>query len=61
LFRFLTFLLLLAWTERSFGIKMLWLVLIMVGGNIIMSVYVLQLLGLPPDGPASALLRQNAA
>jgi hypothetical protein len=40
---------------------MLWLVLIMVGGNIIMSVYVLQLLGLPPDGPASALLRQNAA
>jgi hypothetical protein len=36
-------------------------VLIMMGGDIIMSLYVLQLFGLPPDGPASALFRQKAA
>jgi sensor histidine kinase regulating citrate/malate metabolism len=40
----------------------LWFVLIMVGGNIIMSLYVpLQLFGLRPDEHASALFRQTAA
>jgi len=40
----------------------LWFVLIMVGGNIIMSLCVLpQLFGLLPDEPASALFRQKAA
>jgi hypothetical protein len=59
---FLTFFCWLAWRECSLGIKVLWFVLIMVGGNIIMSLYVpLQLFGLPPDEHASALFRQTAA
>ncbi len=61
-FGFLTFFCWLAWRERSLGIKIFWFVLIMAGGNIIMSLYVLlQLFGLRPDEPASALFRQKAA
>jgi hypothetical protein len=54
---------LLASVERApLDIKILWFVLIMVGGNIIMSLYLLlQPFGLPPDEPASALFRQKAA
>jgi hypothetical protein len=40
----------------------LWFVPIMVGGSIIRSLYVLlQIFGLRPDEPASALFRQKAA
>jgi len=61
-FGFLTFFCWLAWRERSLRIKIFWFVLIMAGGNIIMSLYVLlQLFGLRPDEPASALFRQKAA
>jgi hypothetical protein len=61
-FGFLTFFCWLAWRERSLGVKALWFVLIMAGGNIAMSLYVLlQLFGLKPDESASALFRQKAA
>jgi Protein of unknown function (DUF1475) len=61
-FGFLTFFCWLAWRERSLGVKLFWFVLIMAGGNIAMSLYVLlQLFGLRPDQPASALFQQKAA
>ena len=61
-FGFLTFFCWLAWRERSLGLKILWFVLIMAGGNIIMSLYVLlQLFGLKADESVSALFRQKAA
>jgi hypothetical protein len=61
-FGFLTFFCWLAWRERSLGLKILWFVLIMAGGNIAMSLYVLlQLFGLKPEESVSALFRQKAA
>jgi hypothetical protein len=52
----------LAWRERSLGVKILWFVLIMAGGNIAMSFYMLlQLNGLKPGESVSALFRQKAA
>jgi hypothetical protein len=61
-FGFITFFCWLAWRERSLGIKLLWFVLIMAGGNIAMSLYVLlQLFGLRADESASALFRQKTA
>jgi hypothetical protein len=60
-FGFLTFCCWLAWRER-WGVKILWFVLSMAGGNIAVSLYVLlQLFGLKPDESTSALLRQKAA
>jgi hypothetical protein len=48
--------------SASLGAKILWFVLIMAGGNITMYLYVLlQLFGLRPDQPASALFGQKAA
>jgi hypothetical protein len=59
-FGFLTFFCWLAWRERSLGVKILWFVLIMAGGNIAMSLYVLlQLQRLKPEEPASALFQQK--
>jgi hypothetical protein len=59
---FLTFLCWLAWRERSLGGKILRFVLIMAGGNITMSLYVLrQHFALRPDEPISALSGQKAA
>jgi hypothetical protein len=61
-FGFLTIFCRPAWRERSLGIKMFWFVPIMAGGNLIMSLYVLlQLFGLRPDEPVSALFRPKAA
>ena len=61
-FGFITFFCWLAWRERSLGIKIVWLVLIMALGNIAMSLYVLiQLFGLRAEESASALFRQKAA
>jgi hypothetical protein len=61
-FGFLTFFCWLAWRERSLGIKILWFVLIMAGGNIAMSLYVLlQLIKLKPEQSVSALFRQKTA
>jgi hypothetical protein len=60
-FGFLTFFCWLAWRERLLGVKILWFVLIMTGGNIAMSLYVLlQLFALPPEESVSALFRQKA-
>lgn len=51
-----------AWRERSWGNRVLWLVLIMGLGNIATSLYlVLQLLRLSPGQPASAILAKRAA
>lgn len=59
---FITFFCWLAWRERSLAIKLLWFVLIMAGGNIAMSLYVLlQLFGLRTDESPSALFRQKTA
>ena len=61
-FGFLTFFCWLAWRERSLGGKIVWFALIMAGGNIAMSLYVLiQLFQLKPDESVSALFRQKAA
>ena len=59
---FITFFCWVAWRERSFGIKILWFVLIMALGNIAMSLYVLiQLFGLKREESASALFQQKTA
>jgi hypothetical protein len=61
-FGFITFFCWLAWRERSLGSKISWLVLILVLGNIAMSLYVLiQLFGLRPEESASALFTRKAA
>jgi hypothetical protein len=61
-FGFSTFFSWLAWQERSPGAKLMWFVLIMAGGAITVSLYMLlQLFGLRPDEPASASFRQEAA
>ena len=57
-FAFFCFWLWLAFRERSVVKSILWAVLIVLGGNITMSVYVLmQLFRLKPEEPASAILR----
>lgn len=59
---FITFFCWLAWRERKLSIKIVWFVLIMVLGNIAMSLYVLiQLFALNSEESASALFRQKAA
>ena len=61
-FGFLAFFCWLAWRERSLGTKGVWFVLMLASGHIAMSLHVLlQLFGLRPDQPASALFRQKAA
>jgi hypothetical protein len=61
-FGFLTFFCWLAWREKSLAVKIVWFVLIMLGGNIAMSLYVLiQLFQLKMEEGVSALFRQKAA
>jgi hypothetical protein len=61
-FGFLTFFCWLAWRERSLGVKIVWFVLIMLGGNIAMSMYVLiQLFQMKAEDSVSALFRQKTA
>lgn len=61
-FGFITFFCWLAWRESSLGVKIIWFVLIMAGGNIAMSLYVLiQLFQLKPEESVSGLFRQKAA
>jgi hypothetical protein len=61
-FGFITFFCWVAWRERSLALKLFWFVVIMLLGNIAMSLYVLlQLFGLKTDDPVSALFRQKTA
>jgi hypothetical protein len=61
-FGFLTFFCWLAWREKSLGVKLVWFVAIMAGGNIAMSLYALiQLFKLKADDGVSALFRQKTA
>ncbi len=61
-FGFITFFCWVAWRERSTTIKAVWLVLILLLGNIAMSLYVLiQLFALKPGDSAGELFRQKAA
>lgn len=59
---FLIFFCYVAWRERSWGARLLWLVLILGLGNIATSFYLLlQLLRLGPEEPASAILSRRPA
>lgn len=59
---FITFFVWVAYRERGAGIKLLWLILILLLGNIAMSLYVLlQLFRMKPDEPLSSLLASRAA
>ena len=59
---FITFFVWVAFRERGFGVKILWLVLILLLGNIAMSLYVLlQLFRLKPDEPLASLLAPRSA
>ena len=59
---FLTFFVWVAYRERGLGVKILWLVLILLLGNIAMSFYVLlQLFRMKPGEPLSSLLTSRAA
>jgi Protein of unknown function (DUF1475) len=61
-FGFITFFCWLAWRENSIGVKIVWFVLIMAGGNIAMSLYVLiQLFQLKQEENVSGLFQQKAA
>ena len=61
-FGFATFYCWVAWRERSFAARGLWLMLVMGLGNIAMSAYVLlQLLALKPEEGVEALFRRKAA
>jgi Protein of unknown function (DUF1475) len=61
-FGFITFFCWLAWRENSLGVKIVWFVLIMAGGNIAMSLYVLiQLFQLKQEENVSGLFQQKAA
>ena len=61
-FGFLTFFVWVAWRERANVSRAAWFILIMLLGNIAMSVYVLiQLQRLAPGEPASAILGRRAA
>jgi biotin transporter BioY len=57
---FITFFCWLAWRERSIAMKIAWFALIMMLGNIAMSLYVLlQLFQLKPDEGVSRLFQQK--
>lgn len=57
---FIAFYVWVAYRERGAGVKILWLLLILLLGNIAMSLYVLQqLLRLKPGEPLSALLARR--
>ncbi|HVN09265.1 MAG TPA: DUF1475 family protein [Patescibacteria group bacterium] len=59
---FITFFVWVAYRERALGLKILWLVLILLLGNIAMSFYVLlQLFSLKPGEPLSSLLAPRTA
>ena len=61
-FGFLTFFVWVAWREQANFARATWFILIMLLGNIAMSVYVLiQLQRLAPGEPASAILGRRAA
>ncbi len=61
-FGFITFFCWVAWRERSVASKMIWFVLIMLLGNIAMSLYVLiQLFALKPEERLAALFRAKTA
>jgi len=61
-FGFVTFYCWVAWRERSLLGKIAWFVLIVLLGNIAMSLYVLiQLFSLRPEDSVSALFTQKAA
>jgi hypothetical protein len=61
-FGFLTFFCWLAWRENSPMVKIVWFVLIMAGGNIAMSLYVLiQLFQLKEEENVAGLFRQKPA
>jgi hypothetical protein len=62
LLRLLTFFCWVAWRERSLGVKVLWFVLIMAGGNIAMSLYVLlQFFSLKDTDSVSQLFSRKTA
>jgi len=59
---FITFFVWVAWRERGAAPKILWLVLILLLGNIAMSFYVLlQLFRMKPGDPLSSLFSPRAA
>ena len=59
---FITFFVWVAFRERGIGIKILWLILILLLGNIAMSLYVLlQLFRMKPGEPLSSLLALRTA
>jgi Protein of unknown function (DUF1475) len=59
---FITFFVWVAFRERELGAKIIWLVLILLLGNIAMSLYVLiQLFRLKPDESLTALFAPRAA
>ena len=59
---FITFFVWVAFRERGLGVKILWLVLVLLLGNIAMSCYVLlQLFRLKPDEPLTSLFAPRVA
>ena len=61
-FGFLTLFCWVAWRERSLLSKIVWFILIMLLGNIAMSLYgLIQLFAPKPEDSVSALFRQKAA
>jgi len=59
-FGFLTFFCWVAWRERSVSLRLVWFVLIMVLGNIAMSLYVIvQLFALKDGEPVDALFHRK--
>lgn len=61
-FGFITFFCWVGWRERSFSLKIIWFILIMLLDNIAMSFYVLlQIFALRPEDNLSALFKQKAA
>ena len=61
-FGFITFFCWVAWREHSRLSKLAWFILILLLGNIAMSLYVLiQLFSLKPEDSVSALFRRKAA
>ncbi|HEY1726281.1 MAG TPA: DUF1475 family protein [Steroidobacteraceae bacterium] len=61
-FAFLTFYLWVAYRERAWSARILWLIAILALGNIAMASYMLRLLWrLPPDAPMARLLLRPGA
>lgn len=59
---FITFFCWVAWRGRSFSLKIIWFILIMLLDNIAMSFYVLlQIFALRPEDNVSVLFEQKAA